>query len=102
MKTKFIVMQANLGLGHKGEIIITTQERHDNHLPPIAKDIVDLSFAKKIVEAMNNYSSEMKQAVKNIKKTKAYILQQKNQKSNLHYWSLEQLLDGKSIRIDGR
>lgn len=46
---KLIAMQNNLGLGHKGDIIITTQNRIDNNQEPVAKDIQGDSFATELV-----------------------------------------------------
>ncbi len=54
MMNKLIAMRNNLGHGHKGDIIITTQERLDKNFPPVAKDIVNEAFAMAIVDAYNS------------------------------------------------
>ncbi len=56
-KEKWIVMQTNLGMGHYGELIITTQERVDNNLPMIAKDVVDEEHACRICQCVNAYKA---------------------------------------------
>lgn len=57
-----IAMQANLGLGHKGEIIITTQKRVDENQPMIAKDIIDKDHAEHLVKCWNEYDELQKQS----------------------------------------
>ena len=52
-KDELIAMQNNLGLGHYGEIILTTQKRVDDNLEPIAKDIVSESYANELVRRWN-------------------------------------------------
>ena len=52
---KLIAMRNNLGLGHKGDIILTTQHRFDNNLPPIAKDIEDEPRAQRLVTCWNEH-----------------------------------------------
>lgn len=53
-KGELIAMQMNLGLGHRGEIILTTQERIDNNLEPLAKDIFSEASAKDFVHRWNS------------------------------------------------
>jgi hypothetical protein len=53
---KLIAMQNNLGLGHKGDILITAQERIDNNLPALAKDIIDEVFARRICLCVNSHN----------------------------------------------
>ena len=53
--TKLIAMQENLGLGHKGNILITTEKRVDKNLPPIATEIIDDDFAHRIVLCCNSH-----------------------------------------------
>lgn len=45
MSEEIIAMQKDLGLGHKGDIILTTQTRIDTNLEPIAKD-VDIEYVE--------------------------------------------------------
>ena len=52
-KDKWIVMRENLGMGHAGRIIITTQERVDKNQAMIAKDIIDEANARLIAAACN-------------------------------------------------
>ncbi len=54
MNEKLIAMRNNMGHGHVGDIIITTQERVDKNFPPIAKDIVNETYAMAIINAYNN------------------------------------------------
>ncbi len=54
-RTKLIAMQNNLGLGHKGDIILTTQNRVDNNLPMIAKDIIDAEHAEHLISCWNAF-----------------------------------------------
>jgi len=54
-QTNLISMQENLGLGHKGNILITTQERINKNLPPIANNILDEDFAYLICKRINNF-----------------------------------------------
>ena len=54
-QTNLIPMQENLGLGHKGNILITTQERIDKNLPPIANNILDEDFSHLICRNVNNF-----------------------------------------------
>ncbi len=55
--TKLIAMRNNLGHGHKGDIIITTQKRIDKNFPPIAKDIINEAYAMAIVDAYNSVNT---------------------------------------------
>ena len=55
MSEQLIAMQQNLGLGHKGEIIITTQERVDNNRPMIAKDIINAEHAEWLTLCWNSH-----------------------------------------------
>lgn len=73
MSEELIAMQKNLGLGHKGEIIITTQERVDNNQPIIAKDIIDEEHAKELVRRYNSWP-ELYEACKQTGEAK-YILE---------------------------
>jgi len=52
-KEKLIVMVKNLGLGHYGDILITTQERVAANQPPIASDLLDEAWALSICHCMN-------------------------------------------------
>lgn len=67
--TKLIAMQKNLGLGHKGDIWLTTQERVNANQEPIAKDIIDEEHAKKLVRRWNSHDDLLAacKAVKSIK-----------------------------------
>ena len=55
-KEELITMQNNLGLGHKGEIILTTQQRVDENQPMIAKDVVDVKHAERLVLCWNSHN----------------------------------------------
>lgn len=55
--TDLIAMQENLGLGNKGRILITTQERVNENLPAIAQDIIDEDFAHLICNRVNKYDA---------------------------------------------
>ena len=52
--TKLIAMRKNLGLGHKGDILLTTQERVDNNQEPIVKDVIDEEYAQELVRRWNS------------------------------------------------
>ena len=54
-KGELIAMQKDLGLGHKGDILLTTQERVDNNQEAIAKDIIDIEHTKELVRRWNEY-----------------------------------------------
>ena len=54
---RLIVMQNNLGHGHVGDILITTQSRVDNNGEPIAKDIIDQQYALELVQAYNSHKA---------------------------------------------
>ena len=56
--TKLIAMRNDLGLGHKGDILLTTQERVDNNQEPIAKDIIDEEHAKELVRRWNAFEKD--------------------------------------------
>jgi len=57
VEEKLIVMQENLGLEHRGEILITTQERVDTNQKPIARDVVNSDIAFKLTERYNEHRS---------------------------------------------
>lgn len=57
MYKKLIAMRNDLGHGHKGDIIITTQERVDKNFPPIAKNIINEEYATAIVNAFNSINT---------------------------------------------
>lgn len=59
-KDKWIVMQEDLFHGHKGRIIITTNERVAENQPPIAKDIVDEVTAHPICKHFNEQNEYTK------------------------------------------
>ena len=52
---ELIVMRKDLGLGHKGEILITTQERVDANQEPIARDIDGEDRALRLTKRWNLY-----------------------------------------------
>ena len=52
-----IAMQQNLGLGHKGEIILTTQLRVDENQPIIAKDVIDKEHAERLALCWNSHDA---------------------------------------------
>ena len=54
---KLIAMQKNLFMGHKGEIILTTQKDVDENNPMIAKDIIDAEHAQRFIKRWNEYDS---------------------------------------------
>ncbi len=56
--TKIIAMQTDLGLGHKGEIILTTRERVDKNLPMIARDILNKQYAEHFVYRWNAFEED--------------------------------------------
>lgn len=56
--TKLIAMQKNLGLGHKGDILLTTQKRVDDNIEAIAKDIIDEEYAKELVWRWNAFEKD--------------------------------------------
>jgi len=53
--TPLIALINNLGLGHYGDIVITTQERIDKNEAPIASDIIDKAAAMEIVKRSNSH-----------------------------------------------
>jgi len=55
-KTDLIAMREDLGLGHKGNILITTQEKVDNNLPPIATSLLGEGWATCIVNRVNQFA----------------------------------------------
>jgi len=55
---KLIAMQNNLGQGHKGDIILTTQERVDAEEPMIAKSIIDKKYAMQLVNCYNAFEKD--------------------------------------------
>ena len=61
--TSLIAMQENLGLGHKGNILITTKERVNNNYLPIADQIINIEWANKLCLAWNNHD-ELVEALK--------------------------------------
>ena len=74
--SKLIAMQANLGLGHKGEIILTTQERVDKNQPMIAKDIIDAEHADRFVLCWNSHDDLLKRIEKLEKGLKVALFKQ--------------------------
>ena len=57
-KPELIAMQDNLGLGHKGRIIITTQKRVDENLPWIAElPSTEEGAALSLITRCNEYDS---------------------------------------------
>ncbi len=56
--SELIAMQDNLGLGHKGDILLTTQKRIDNNQEPIAKNIIHRDFAVDIVRRWNAFEKD--------------------------------------------
>ena len=59
-KDEMIAMQNNLGLGHRGDIILTTQKRIDDNKEPIAKDIFNEAYAKELVRRWNSQPDLLK------------------------------------------
>ena len=57
-KGELIAMQMNLGLGHRGEIILTTQERIDNNFEPLAKDIFSEATAEDFCRRWNAFEQQ--------------------------------------------
>lgn len=53
--SELIAMQKDLGLGHKGDILLTTQKRFDSNQEAIAKDIIDKDYAEKIIHRYNAF-----------------------------------------------
>lgn len=56
-KTDLIAMRDDLGLGHKGNILITTQEKVDHNLPPIATSLLGEEWATCIVNRVNQHDT---------------------------------------------
>ncbi len=54
-KEKLVAMRKKLGLGHKGDIIITTPERVNKNQPMIAKDIISTDYAEEILLRWNSF-----------------------------------------------
>lgn len=57
---KLIAMQENLGMGHKGKIILVTQKCLDNNTKAIADDILNAEWADFIVRAANSHAALVK------------------------------------------
>ena len=55
--TPLIAMVSDIGLGHFGEIIITTQERVDSNQDPIAQNIPTNEIALEIVKRWNSHDA---------------------------------------------
>ncbi len=53
-KHTLVVMVDNLGQGHQGNILITTEERIKDRTPPVADHIVTKEYAHFIVQACNS------------------------------------------------
>lgn len=74
-KDDLIAMQMNLGLGHKGEIILTTQGRVNENQPMIAKDVIDVEHAERLVLSWNSHDKlteqrdKLRTALEEIEKT---------------------------------
>lgn len=55
----WIPMREDLFMGHKGKIIITTQERIENNIPPIAEGIIDEDTAHLICNCVNSHNESL-------------------------------------------
>ena len=66
--TPLIAMIENLGLGHKGKIIITNQQRINANDEPIAQNIITEEFAEELLKRWNNHDALM-EALREIAKT---------------------------------
>jgi len=55
---KLIAMQNDLGHGHKGDIILTTQDRVDNNLPKIAKNVLNPEYAEQLIRCWNAFNED--------------------------------------------
>lgn len=58
VKDNLIALQKNLGHGHRGDILLTTQERVDTNQEPIAKDIVNEDHAMKLIYRWNAFEKD--------------------------------------------
>ena len=94
--TKLIALQNDLGLGHKGDIVLTTQKRVDSNQEPIAKDIIHRDFAVDFVRRWNAFEEggmvdELRKACEETQKLFAFIAE--NYKSAPHFPSAERMVE---------
>jgi len=71
-KDELIAMRENLGHGHKGNILITTQERVNANQPPIATDIIDEATAMELIHRYNT-QHELLEACKGMNEAEANL-----------------------------
>jgi len=77
-KDELIAMREDLFHGHKGNILITTQERVNANQPPIATDIIDEATAMELIHRYNTQHElleackDMDMAETNLKKIIAF------------------------------